>query len=184
MSYTFTSPIKNYNNNETLDDYPDMKENLDTIFEASNTILMVGWRHDSDHSFIKFMLDKGKKLTVVEIFEPNIQNIPADVKVIHDNILTLPITESYDLFLWQGGPEHVQKEQAAELFNRIQSKFKYLIIETPNGYNNQDEMYGNIYERHISHWVAEDYEKLGFLWRPYAGVNHDGFLIGYKETVI
>ena len=181
MSYTFTSQIKNYNNNETLDKHPDMKENLDTIFEISKTILMVGWRHDSDHSFIKYILDKGKKLTIVEIFEPNIKNVPEGVKVIHGNILTTPITESYDMFLWQGGPEHVEKEKAIELFKNIQSKFKYMVIETPNGYNFQDEMYGNIYEKHVSHWTPEDYEKAGFLWRPYAGVYHDAFLIGYKE---
>ena len=182
MSYTFTSPQKHYANNETLDDYPDMKENLDTIFEVSKTIFMVGWRHDSDHSFINYMLDKGKKVTIIEIFEPNIKNVPPGVKVIHGNVLTLPIEESFDLFLWQGGPEHVTKEEAADLFKRIQSKFKYMIVETPNGYNFQDEMYGNIYEKHVSHWEPEDYEKNGFLWRPYAGQDHRGFLIGYKEV--
>jgi len=181
MSYTFTSPIKNYNNNETLDNYPDMKENLDTIFEVSKTILMVGWRQTSDQTFMKYILDKGKQVTVVEIFEPNLKSIPSEVKIIHGDVLTVPITESYDMFLWQGGPEHVNKESAMELILRIQHQFKYLIIETPNGYNQQEEMYGNIYERHVSHWEPEDYEKIGFLWRPYAGVNHNAFLVGYKE---
>lgn len=183
MSYTFTSPIKNYANNETLDKHPDMKENLDTIFENAKTILMVGWRHDSDHSFIKYMVDKGKKVNIVEIFEPNIKNIPQGVTVDHANILTYEVKQPYDLFLWQGGPEHVTIQEATDLFKRIEKHFKYLIIETPNGYNFQDEMYGNVYEKHVSHWEPKDYEACGFLWRPYAGKDNDAFLVGYKSMV-
>jgi hypothetical protein len=41
-------------------------------------------------------------------------------------------------------------------------------------------MYGNVYEKHISHWTFEDYINLGFKSTLYAGQNHDAFIFGYK----
>lgn len=143
---------------------------------------MVGWRYNSDHTFVKYMLDEGKDLTIVEIFEPNLKSIPQGVKTICGDILTTPITDSYDMFLWQHGPEHVKKEDGMSLLKRIEPKFKYLVMECPNGYNRQDEMYGNVHEMHVSHWETEDYENLGFYYGTYAGPDNRAFIIGYKET--
>jgi hypothetical protein len=84
------------------------------------------------------------------------------------------------LFLWQHGPEHVSKDEAIKTFERLNPYFKYMMIETPHGVNHQDEMYGNVYEKHISHWTFEDYINLGFKSTLYAGQNHDAFIFGYK----
>ena len=59
-------------------------------------------------------------------------------------------------------------------------KFKYIVLETPYGPNDQSEMYGNIYEAHVSEWTELDYEKLGLKWVKYAGVDNNAFIIAYK----
>ncbi len=180
MSYTFTSPIKNINNNEEFLNIS-FKNEVNEMFNKSKSILMVGWRHDSDKTFVEYLLSQEKELTIVEIYEPNIRSITYNnVNVVCDDIRKYTPIKNYDMFLWQHGPEHVSKEEATETFNRLNQYFKYMVIETPNGYNHQDEMYGNIYEKHISHWTINDYNELGFNSTLYAGKNHDAFLFGYK----
>lgn len=180
MSYTFTSPIKNYNNNETLNHCSEIKRKLNDIFDASETILMVGWRYDSDITFIKHVLDKGKKLTIVEIFEKNLENLPAGVTGVCADIRDYEVKSNFDLFLWQHGPEHVNKIDVARFFGKYGQMFKYIVLESPNGPNEQGAMYGNPYEEHISAWTPKDYEDLGFDYITYAGPKWDGFVLAYK----
>lgn len=180
MSYTFTSQVKNRDNNEDFLDIH-FKDKVDGLFNQTKDILMVGWRHDSDKTFVDYLVSQNKEVTIVEIYEPNLKSITQPtIKVVCDDILKYTPDKKYDLFLWQHGPEHVSKEDAVNAFERLSPYFKYLMIETPHGVNHQDEMYGNIYERHISHWTFEDYINLGFQATLYAGKNHDAFLFGYK----
>ena len=179
MSYTFTSSIKNYPNNEDLSNQIEFRDIINNIFKSSKTILMVGWRQSSDQSFVEYMINQGKDLTIVEIFEPNISSIPSNVKTILGDIRTLELKDRFDLFLWQHGPEHCKQEESINVLNKFKKQCKHIIIETPNGHNQQDEMYGNIYERHVSEWYQSDYEKLGFISTIYAGPKNDSFIVGY-----
>ena len=157
MSYTFTSPIKNTGNNEEFLDIH-FKDKVNELFKELKTILMVGWRHDSDKTFVDYLISQNKDVTIVEIYEPNLKSITQPtIKVICDDIRNYTPDKNYDLFLWQHGPEHVSKEDAIKTFERLTPYFKYTMIETPHGVNHQDEMYGNIYEKHISYWSFDDY---------------------------
>ena len=180
MSYTFTSPIKNTGTNEEFLDIH-FKDKVNELFKELKTILMVGWRHDSDKTFVDYLISQNKDVTIVEIYEPNLKSITQPtIKVICDDIRNYTPDKNYDLFLWQHGPEHVSKEDAIKTFERLTPYFKYTMIETPHGVNHQDEMYGNIYEKHISYWSFDDYINLGFKSTLYAGINHDAFIFGYK----
>lgn len=180
MSYTFTSNNKNYANNEDISHMPEHRDALDQIFKDSTSILMVGWRHDSDKSFVDYMVEQGKDLTIVEIFEPNTKTIRPDVDIVCSDILDYNFDKNRDMFLWQHGPEHVFKQDVFDLIESIKDKFKYIVLETPYGPNDQSEMYGNIYEAHVSEWTELDYEKLRLKWVKYAGVDNNAFIIAYK----
>jgi uncharacterized protein YciI len=180
MSYTFTSKNKNYANNEDLSHSPQHRDRLNEIFKNSKTILMVGWRYDSDFSFVDFMIEESKDLTIVEIYEPNTKNVRKEVTIHCSDILDFDIEKEYDLLLWQHGPEHVFKSEVLDFVKKVSDKFKHIVFETPYGHNPQGEMYGNIYETHVSEWEEKDYTDLGFNYVKYAGVNNDAFIIGYK----
>lgn len=180
MSYTFTSKNKNYANNEDLSHSIKDRDSLNEIFEKSKTILMVGWRYDSDASFVDFMIDQGKNVTIVEIYEPNTKNVRSEVEIHCADILNFNIEKQYDMLLWQHGPEHVFKSEALDFVDRVKGKFKHIVFETPYGHNPQGEMYGNIYETHVSEWEESDYIKLGFSYVKYAGTTNEAFIIGYK----
>lgn len=180
MSYTFTSPIKNINNNESLASCSSVRRTLNDIFENSKTILMVGWRQDSDAAFVQHILSSDKKLTIVEVFPENLKNVPSGVTGIYSDIRDYQIIEKYDLFLWQHGPEHVQKSDAIKFLNQNGNMFKYIVLESPNGPCTQDINYGNPYEEHVSTWIPSEYEELGFDYITYAGEKNNAFVIGYK----
>jgi hypothetical protein len=180
MSYTFTSNNKNYANNEAILHSIADRDALNNIFASSKSVLMVGWRYDSDSSFVDFMINEGKDLTIVEIYEPNTKTIRSDVNIVCSDILDYEINKPYDLLLWQHGPEHVFKSEVFDLIKKIKDKFKYIVLETPYGANDQGEMYGNIYEAHVSEWTEQDYEKLGMNWVKYAGADNNAFIIAYK----
>src|SRR5258708_5285556 len=98
MSYTFTTPEKNYQNKESLNHCSEIKRKVDKIFDDSETILMVGWRSDSGDKFLNHILSKGKRVTIVEAFSPNIKTIPSTCETIHADIREYEITKPYDLF--------------------------------------------------------------------------------------
>ena len=180
MSYTFTAPEKNYNNKESLNHCSEIKKKVDNIFESSETILMVGWRIDSGEKFLNYALSKGKKITIVEIFPANVKTIPNTCEAIEADIREYEVTKSYDLFLWQHGPEHVDKADVYKFFRKYGHLFKYIVLEAPNGHNEQGNLYGNPYEEHISTWGPADFGDLGFEYITYAGQTNDAFIIGYK----
>ena len=101
MSYTFTSPIKNTGNNEEFLDIH-FKDKVNELFKELKTILMVGWRHDSDKTFVDYLISQNKDVTIVEIYEPNLKSITQPtIKVICDDIRNYTPDKNYDLFLWQ-----------------------------------------------------------------------------------
>ena len=68
MSYTFTSQVKNRDNNEDFLDIH-FKDRVDELFKQTKNILMVGWRHDSDKTFVDYLVSQNKEVTIVEIYE-------------------------------------------------------------------------------------------------------------------
>ena len=87
MSYTFTSQVKNRDNNEDFLDIH-FKDRVDELFKQTKNILMVGWRHDSDKTFVDYLVSQNKEVTIVEIYEQNLKSITQPtIKVICDDIL-------------------------------------------------------------------------------------------------
>jgi ubiquinone/menaquinone biosynthesis C-methylase UbiE len=100
-----------------------------------------------------------KKIDGIEAFSNYVSTIQ---KEIYDNIFIGDATnmeiKDYDLYLMIECIEHMNKEKALNLLDRITKKGK-VIVTTPKKYTKQGEMHGNKYEKHISHWTKEDFKK-------------------------
>lgn len=103
----------------------------------------------------------------VEIFAPYIME---HQKNVYSNIYVGDILEvidqvpHYDLVFTSDVIEHIDKEKAKELIQKIRSKCKVFVAVVPMGkvwLNSQGALYGNDHEAHISDWYDEDF-------KPYA----------------
>jgi len=59
--------------------------------------------------------------------------------------------------------EHLSKEQGTKLISSMESiAEKVVLLTTPNGFVEQEELEGNPFQRHLSGWTPEEFEALGF----------------------
>lgn len=97
-----------------------------------------------------------KRLDAVELWEPYVDDI---VRSIYDSVMIGDVCElsdkvlsSYDLVFMGDVIEHIEKEKALDLLDRIPG---YVIICTPRDYF-ESVSYPHT-EKHISHWQASDF---------------------------
>jgi hypothetical protein len=68
------------------------------------------------------------------------------------------LMDSYDVIIFGDVLEHFEKEEATSYLTWAIHKSKYVIVNIPIGENwQQDETYENVYEKHLSTWVEEDF---------------------------
>lgn len=70
--------------------------------------------------------------------------------------------EPFDMYLMIDIIEHIQKDEAFALLDRL-TKQGLVLVSTPNDIGHQGEVYGNKHEAHISQWHPEDFEKYNVL---------------------
>ena len=58
--------------------------------------------------------------------------------------------------------EHLDKAKGIELLEKLKETCKTVLVFTPLGYYEQDEIDGNQAQKHISAWMPADLEALGF----------------------
>jgi len=98
----------------------------------------------------------------VEVFEPYIMDHQRDVyDTIHvgDVIEVIDSLPSYDVIFTSDVLEHLPKDDALALIQKIRQKSKFFIAVIPMGpkwLNSQGTMYGNDHEAHISAWDDKD----------------------------
>jgi hypothetical protein len=85
------------------------------------------------------------------------------------NILDMELPyKSYDAVVICDVLEHLPKAAVdkIKLFEALEKcAIKKIILFTPNGYVDNDEVDGDPYQRHVSAWEPEDYEKRGYTVR-------------------
>lgn len=108
---------------------------------------------------------------ILEIFEPNVENFIKHAPVEDHDRITLGnlrnignlFSRKYDVLFHWHGPEHVEKQEfLSDLPELINITEKLIILGCPNGHEDQDEAYGNPFEKHVSFWTEEDFHQLGF----------------------
>ena len=85
------------------------------------------------------------------------------------------IDSDYDLILFIDVIEHFTKEEGLELIRFLLQRGKNLVIATPDGFVEQDEVFDNPYEIHKSGWSRSDFREFGDKFFLY----HDFQLIVY-----
>lgn len=125
----------------------DVKQYLITNFESDSTILDVGCGHGF---YIKLLKDYFNKFDAVEVWEPYIEEYK--LTEMYDNVFNVNIMdfefEYYDVIIMGDILEHLSREDAVNLLNRLKTKCKELVVVVPY-YLPQDEVFGNKYEIHL-----------------------------------
>ena len=129
------------------------------------SILNIGFRNDSDLTLLNYAYSENKKWKVLEIFQPNVDSmLKSGIDAICMDVLNIDqLEEHYDAIIWLHGPEHITWEQFLDVRNKIEEKTNNITIyQAPIGEYPQDELYGNVYEKHVSVLYPEQFKELGY----------------------
>lgn len=112
-----------------------------------------------------------KTFEVLEVFDKNVAWLKKQKQwpcIVHygdirkiDEIDSL-IDRRFDVITFHHGMEHLTKLQAYKTIPKITKRCKIYFAGMPYGKWIQEDIKGNPYERHLSHWYPEELEELGF----------------------
>lgn len=138
------------------------------IFKPGSCLYIGASRDKFAHGATE-MLRAGRKIAILEIWEPNIDYyrrrkeianvILGDVRHIAD--MKLP---HFDVAFWWHGPEHIKREELAKTLAGIEAISNLVVLGCPFGYTEQrdEEMRGNPHQIHLSGFLPKDFAALGY----------------------
>jgi peptidylprolyl isomerase len=100
----------------------------------------------------------------IEIFESYITQLQREI---YNNIYVgnaidiLPTLGNYDMIICSDMLEHLSEKDGVFLLNTVKEKSKFAMIVTPMRVLQQEALYNNEHERHISVWPRETLSKWG-----------------------
>lgn len=122
-------------------------EYLTNNFTTNDTVLDVGCGQGDYYEMLK---DYFKRIDGVEIWEPYIHKYKLKEKynnIFNTNIIDFEF-DYYDIIIMGDILEHLSRNDAVNLVNRISNKCKELLVVVPY-YLPQETVFGNVYERHL-----------------------------------
>jgi hypothetical protein len=154
-----------------------LKMGIPDVFDYK-TLLYVGVNRMRNQLVFEF-LKSHYIIDVVEVFKPNYEAILNEINPYRDvyncNILDFKSGKKYDVVMFWHGPEHIEKSKLKGLIvQMLKYTEKMLIFGCPNGRYEQGAEYGNPFENHISHYTAEDLQKLGLQTDVIGELNEKG----------
>lgn len=153
--------------------YPELAESeLDWIHErcpwlwdAPGRVLYVG-ANTKRCAYAAELKEAGNALDLLEIWPANCEHYRTVKTGIFDNIIQGDVREfrggHWDTAVWIHGPEHIKKEEIGAAMASLEAVADNVVMLTPFGYMEQGVFRGNPHEEHVSAWVAEDFEALGY----------------------
>lgn len=130
------------------------KEYLCNNFDKDCTILDIGCGHGF---YYKLLSDHFTKFDAVEIWEPYINEY--NLENMYDNVYNVNIMDFefdyYDIIIMGDILEHLSREDAVILLNRLKDKCKELIVVVPY-FLPQNEVFGNKYEIHLQPDLSDE----------------------------
>lgn len=132
-----------------------------------NTILNVGYRYDSDQTILQVCVNNNKIFNVLEIYTPNCEFLKnnSNIKEIYNiNVKDIKsLNKKFDAIIWLHGPEHVQWEDFLVFRKDIEDCANHLVIyQAPEGVYPQEDLYDNVYERHVQTLNEQMFKDLGY----------------------
>lgn len=137
---------------------------------SPKTLLDLGCGN-GDFSYDLFKNDKFQ-ITGVELYPESIKQAKSKniySKVVKGDIVKLPIglKKHYDVVLVSQAIEHLTKKKGHKAIQEWEKRAKRVVISTPVGFvpfhqlelSEQDQ---NPYQKHLSGWEVEDFEKMGY----------------------
>lgn len=94
----------------------------------------------------------------IEAWEPYIERFELDVRysaVINKDVRDAALP-SADLYIFGDILEHLEADDAVEVWNRARTVSRYLLINIPIVHYEQGALHGNPYEIHRHHWSHEE----------------------------
>jgi SAM-dependent methyltransferase len=132
----------------------DVKNYLVNNFKHSSTILDVGCGHGF---YIKLLKDYFTKFDAVEVWQPYIEEYK--LEEMYDNVYNVNILdfefEYYDIIIMGDILEHLSREDAVNILNKLKNKCEELVVVVPY-YLPQNEVFGNKYEIHLQPDLSDD----------------------------
>lgn len=125
----------------------DIANYLKEKFNAEATILDVG---AGSGTYYNYLHEYFKNIDAVEIFKQNIDNFKLTEKynkVYNENIINLKY-HKYDIIIFGDVIEHLNVEDAKQVLEYAYNNCKEMIVAIPYELE-QDEVGGNIYEKHL-----------------------------------
>jgi len=104
----------------------------------------------------------------VEVFEAYrnpIWDFVYDQVLIGDAVEVAPKLGAFDLVLLCDVLEHMPKEVGKAFLDEMLSRSSYVIVSSPRGYAEQDAIFDNEAERHVSGWSKRDFRKYHVAYR-------------------
>lgn len=120
----------------------------------------------------------GKKTVAIDIWQPyvDMHNDKGDyADCWKADILKLGIAHKYDAVVLCDVLEHLPRPEVRNsgLFDIIEAAArKKVILFTPNGFIENDEVDGDPYQAHVSAWEPEDYLKRGYTVKGATGIRY------------
>jgi 2-polyprenyl-3-methyl-5-hydroxy-6-metoxy-1,4-benzoquinol methylase len=75
----------------------------------------------------------------------------------------LPFTDGeFDVVTCIEVIEHVRREDGLRLLDELERVGRFVIVTTPNGFLEQDDLEGNPLQRHLSGWSVSDFARRGY----------------------
>lgn len=132
-----------------------------------NTILNIGYRYDSDQTILNACISNNKTFEVMEIYKPNCDVLKnnKNIKEIHNmDVKDIKmLNKKFDAIIWLHGPEHVNWEDFLVFRKDIEDSANYLVVyQAPEGFYAQENIYGNIYEKHVQTLSEKMFKDLGY----------------------
>jgi|GEM_PF-1130257 len=116
--------------------------------------------------FLEEFIKANYQITILEIFEKNVdfyKNQKNIKEVLQGDVINYDFKEKFDVVFWWHGPEHIDANCLSETVKKLESIANNIVVMgCPYGRHEHGEIYGNIYEKHLSSYNEGYFEDLGY----------------------
>jgi len=154
-------------------DYADrlamIRTHVPQLFSDPGSVLYIGARK-TRCDYVQELYDAGNKIYVIEAFADNVLSMAGDPRVFSTWLLDVRDIKSFGwkhksfeyTMAWHG-PEHWPIKDAYQCILDLENlTSNTIVLGTPLGRVPQGKAYDNPYERHVSSWMPEDFEAIGY----------------------